>query len=353
VTAETFRRGCARCDWSTVQDSRAEARAALETHAADAAHPLCSICRQSLSVLMEGTCMGCVGRVRAKLRDAVEMFALLPGELVHDRGAERALVMLSPGGYGTSPTAEHAADKGYPWGAPGRRRLPAVWVGDGWVPALEADPWKGTASGLAHPGDPESIAQTLGQWEDGWRTARAELAADTAPTVATAAAYLLPRLSWAGEHHYAFADFADDVRRIHRRLEDTVAWGERPEYSDAPCFDCGALDLRREYGPARVCHHPWPPRLVLPDRRIAAGGVRRLRERRRPGRPVRLEPGGAYRQRMIVWKRDHPCEQGGRADNWECGTCGRAYAPESYWLALRAWYEDRRVLDELIPSEEP
>jgi len=83
MTAETFRRGCARCEWSTVQDTRAEARAALETHAADASHPLCTICRQSLSELMEGTCMGCVGRVRAKLAEVVEMFGLLPAELVH------------------------------------------------------------------------------------------------------------------------------------------------------------------------------------------------------------------------------------------------------------------------------
>lgn len=305
-------RRCKRCDWTTT-GTRGDTRAEAETHAARAQHPLCCICHRSLDQEVEQTCPGCVTRVRERLADILVLYALLPAELEHGR-AETALVMSAPGG---QAQAIH------------------VTVPDGmsWAEFVDAHPdwWHTTAHGLQLPTDPESVSQTLGQWEDDWRGLRGtrpipvdgptvNLAAGRNTwTVSGATAYLNINLTWAADNHPAFAHFAADVRRLHRRLENVTATGDRPDRDEVDCFDCGQERLEREFAPANPCPHkppmaPWPPS---------------------PPGPWRFDAIAHERQ----WRAGHSCDQGGRRDLYVCAACGRRYTPAEYWLARKALYE--------------
>lgn len=310
-------RGCARCDWNTT-GTRLEVRADAETHATATGHLLCCICHRSLERGVEQTCPDCVTRVRERLADILVLYALLPAELEHAR-ADDALVMGSPGGLAQ---AIHVA------------------VPDGmtWQEFVDANPdwWHTTAHGLQLPSDPESVSQTLGQWEDDWRGMRGTrpITVD-GPTVNLAAgrntwtvsgttAYMNINMSWAADNHPAFPYFAADVRRLHRRLENATATGERPDRDEVDCFDCGQERLEREFAPANPCQHK-PPLLAWPPTENT------------PWAPV--EPVVHYAERDRVWRRGHSCDQGGRRDLYVCAACGRRYTPAEYWLARKALYE--------------
>lgn len=297
-TELTFRRGCARCQWSTTAETRAEAKTAAEDHAAGAAHPLCCICHRSLPVGPDQTCLPCMARVRERLADLLVLYALLPAELAHSARPEAALVMLAPGGQAMAATFQ-------------------VPNGQTWEEFVEANPtwWQTTGHGLQLPSDPESVAQTLGQWEDDWRGLQARLPAQTSATVSSASAYLNINLDWAAQHHPAFGEFAADIRRLHRRLENATAEGERPDRSEVDCFDCGQERLERDFKPARPCPHKPPPAPYVG--------------------PWRFDP----KQHDRAWRAGHSCDQGGRVDVYTCGACGREYKPAEYWIAMRAAIE--------------
>lgn len=354
------RRVCARldCAWQVDADTRNEAQAELALHAADTGHWLCCICSRSLPYLDSYTCLGCIGRTKRRLRDIVDLYALLPAELRHhrtinesrsvtDNGALDILVMLGPGSNGgvhPTPSAlgDLVTDQPYPYGAPGRRRLPRrptgvevdvpfgplldgqtrhpLPTGAGWAAVEEHAYWHSDSHGLNLHTDPESIWQTLSQWEDDWRRLRAQRPQlNTFETLAGIVDYLTRLTDWAGNNHPDFPSFVEDLRRIHRALEDAAAHGDRPERSDAPCFRCGNRDLERAYRPAVPCPHPPDP---YPELDI-------------PWAP----PAGTIRQWIIDWRATHECDQGGRTEVWACRTCGRVYPPKEYWLALRATYE--------------
>jgi len=305
---------------------------------------------RSLPPELDQTCYGCVRRLREKITDSLGMFALLPAELLAKR-AETALVMLSPGSNGTAQprcvicgqatplgagmTCRACSRRGtYPWGSPGRQRQPMTYVpataehAAFWEP-IRPDPgtlapWEqSTGHGLHLRDDPYPPATVFGWWEDDWRGLLGAPAALVVATMASTTNYLLMHLSWAAQNHPAWLDFADDVRDIHRRLEDATSHGERMDRSDAPCLDCDATELRRAYAPPDRCDHapyafPWWHRLL-----------------QRQWFEQHVGPDGSG------------CDQGGLRQVWECGACGRRYEPAEYWRAVHQRYWDQRAAQDL------
>lgn len=328
----SYLRGCARCDWKVDADTRPEARVQAALHADRAAHPLCELCGRSLPAALDVTCYGCIHRARVRLAEIVELFALLPAELLYGRSLSLlarvphtdpallhqqidVLVMLAPGSTGTA-WPEHLqpapANLGY---------------GETYDYPFEL---RSPQHGMNLDSDPENPAVVLGQWEDDWRAHRGETERTAPATVAGSANYLMPRLGAAAQQHPAFGDFVDDLRRLHRSLEEATAHGERPERSEAPCFECGQPDLQRAYRPADACDHAPPGRIVL--NYLARDGLPLISYD---------EPVGAYRHRVIRWRELHSCDQGGRTLVWTCRSCGREYEPRDYWLAVRALLEQQ------------
>lgn len=127
--------------------------------------------------------------------------------------------------------------------------------------------------------DAPSVAFELARWAQDWALVRGEPA--PVADVATSLGWLRNRLPWAGAHHRGFAEFALDVKRLRRHLERVTGLEDRPERAGVPCFDCRG-DLERPYG------------------------------------------------------------RSGRADDWTCRRCRRAYDQASYLLAVRASLEEAR-----------
>ena len=90
-------------------------------------------------------------------------------------------------------------------------------------------------------GEVEPPEQMLVTWEDDWREIRNHRTEEIA-TLTAAAAYLDEHLAWAAQHHDAFDDFANDIRRQVGRLEDVLHAGER-KGKTVPCIWCkGTID---------------------------------------------------------------------------------------------------------------
>lgn len=231
-----MRYGCRRCDWRPDRDDATPHRDQLAEHAADTGHPLCIVCGGGLAVAELQTCAECVATTRARLAEIVERYALLPGEFGHATATPP-----------DAPGAAHSDETRLPGGdvlamlaggSQGRSQIRGVPMPDGTRSTEhEAD---------ERPGDPASIAYELGRWEDEWRLTRREPAAPGPATVWGAAHYLNARLGWAANHHDTFDEFADEMRRLLRRMQDVTGASQRPQVG-VPCFDCGA-DLVREYG---------------------------------------------------------------------------------------------------------
>jgi hypothetical protein len=312
ITAEPHTRRCLRCDWTGTADTWGEARDLAVDHAVAAEHWLCALCLRSLPAELEQTCYGCVARTKTRLADIVDLYALLPAELTDGQGhilsADRpqhdpirvdVLAMLGPGSAGTAWPRRH-------WPVP---------LDLGYDETYNSPPLRSPQHGMNLPSDPVSVAAQLGSWEDDWRTHRAEPAASQSATVAGAANYLMARLGQAAQDHPAFADFADELRDMHRALEAATARGDRFEHSDAPCFDCGQRDLTRSFRPPDPCDH----------------------------QPAAY--GSWHRLLQAQWREQHQCDQGGLDETvWVCRTCGREYVPRDYWLAVTAYYETRAAM---------
>ena len=294
----TFTRSCRRCDWRTQTDTPDQARANLTDHATASGHPLCIICGTSLHPDENQTCAKCVARTRGHLAGILTLFALLPAHLGQLTGRDYARAPKS--------TEDEFA-------LPGGTVLGMLAAGSSHHGPDERD------------SDPESVAHTLGSWEDDWRSVRKEPAAPGPDMVQTAHDYLMVRLSWAGQHHPAFDEFAADLRRVHRRLELVTAEDRPTERAPVKCFDCGQARLEREYRDPRPCPHVPPPSAGQPQHEYAAF--------------------------LRSWRAAHVCEQGGRVDVWSCRVCGRTYRPEEYRLAvvarLQARAEERRDAGEI------
>lgn len=273
---------CRRCEWAP-DASEGPPRTQLAGHAAEAGHPLCILCVTSLPVDRPQTCLPCLAGVRRDLSAVVDLYALLPaamaGSIYGQPGAPRD---GDPSGERTIPGGDRLAMLG-----PGSRGLAHVWDD-------ELD---------ERSDDPESVAFELGRAEDDWRLTRGEPAAEVAGTVASATAYLMPRLGWAADHHPAFDEFATDVRRLLGRLRTATATDDRPERG-APCLSCGAT-------------------------------LERKRSERKPGHGCR-----GHHDRCAYPLEPHGCaDTGGLVDEWRCPRCRRTYALEEYALTMRSRWQ--------------
>jgi hypothetical protein len=192
------------------------------------------------------TCDKCVGWVRRTLIRVEQLYALLPYELAGRAGAS------------TPPDPSGVrGDNGH---MPGGDIL--VMLGPG------SASWHDTP-------DVDSVLGLLQRWDTGWRITFHDDAATDPATVTACSLYLLRRLAKAAqEPACCFDEFADDIARMHDRLE--LALRVSPQRSPVPCITCGHRRLERP-----------PPR------------------------------------------------DDGRAFEWQCGRCHRNYTDADYWMAMR------------------
>ncbi|MGH3496301.1 MAG: hypothetical protein ACRDP1_02400 [Nocardioidaceae bacterium] len=222
------------------------------------------------------TCPVCVGEARDNLNTITTLAAHLPHQAVH-RGVDSAAAMAA--GPAADPEAwQHRALSAITGRvcrcATRGRGCPRDWP----TPAPCPD-----EAYLSDCRDELHPLWVLGMWESDWRQVF-DQPTGLRVTVGRAAAYLARQLAYAAAHHDGFDEFAADVDRCRRWLEDVLYAGARDEATAAPCFRCGG-------------------RLV---RRVAA----------RTGRSL-----------------------GGREDTRRCRRCGQVYDETSYWLAVRAHAE--------------
>ena len=192
------------------------------------------------------TCEPCVGWVRRTLIRVEQLYALLPSELAGRAGASLPM----------DPSGIHGDTDPMPGGDV------LVMLGPGSV-AWHSDPV-----------DIDSVLGVLERWDRDWRITFAESAATDPATVTGCSLYLLRGLARAAQQHHAFEEFADDMRRLHDRLELALRAG--PQRSPVPCITCGHRRLER----------PEP-------------------------------------------------RHDGRVFEWQCGRCHRNYIVEEFWMAMR------------------
>jgi hypothetical protein len=92
-----------------------------------------------------------------------------------------------------------------------------------------------------------SIASTLASWVDDWIAIRGQHEHMPRQTVTALADWLDNRLDWAAEHHPAFDDFADEIRRLHSQTRVALEITDpRPQLCvGVPCRHCDLLALFR------------------------------------------------------------------------------------------------------------
>lgn len=189
------------------------------------------------------TCPECVGAVREDLIEIRDLCThlrerALTGSNTHGR---RFASMRLPGGDPlvlVAPVSEGSEDQ--------RKR---------WETTTDDD--RGHLASLELPSDPESPALTLGTWEDDWRKL---IGHEAGPRFdyAKSVGYLLGQLTWAAQRHLAFDEFARDMRRVRRHLEDKLADGERAEVTRTPCLNCGTRLIKVYADKAKDDHHKCP-----------------------------------------------------------------------------------------------
>lgn len=252
---------CRRCEWEPGEDST------LDQHAREAAHPLCRVCSRSLTDIEPACCDRCIRQHRTLLAEVVAMTVELPEHLGHPQGqGERsnetpmpggdALVLMGPGG--TGQALSRSGDRAH----------------------------------LADNANDESMSAewTLSTWAADWSETRG---IEPGP-MPSPWAYLSRYADWAAQQHPAYAEYVEDLRSLHARLERATGRHRKPRLAGAPCFEC--------HGP-----------LVHP---LGSDGLERLDPT--TGLPVA-----------------------------ECRSCGRNYSPQAYRLALAhaAELASRREVD--------
>jgi hypothetical protein len=294
--------GCARCDWQPVREV-GWAREQRAMHADRAGHPLCIVCSRSLRREELRTCERCLSRTREHLAGIALMYDELPSHLR----------VVSGSAWG----ATRGGSDGRP--LPGGDVLALLG------PGHEGRREDGTTS---KTGDPVSVAFELSWWHEEWQDAREERAAvarahGVRAVVRQAVGYLERHSRWAAQHHPGFAQYAQDLRRLHARLERATGRAGRREVAEAECFDCGG-DLVRQLKNGTRCGHVHPP---FPPEAIVPLGIRfTIEERRR-----------LHAWHLDRWEATHGrCEQGGFEDRWTCAWCGALYDWTRYLQALRA-----------------
>jgi hypothetical protein len=105
-------------------------------------------------------------------------------------------------------------------------------------------------------GDPEPPLLVLANLEDIWRDTLGQPKAEGRATIRGSAAYLDQQLTWAAQRpDIDMPDFAATLRRMRRRLEDTLQDGKRSE-TGAPCISCGTELTHRANDRQDTCDCP-------------------------------------------------------------------------------------------------
>jgi len=266
-------------------------------------HEHCAVCtRAHLDEDHPRTCMPCLDRVRTDLGQIMQLAAL----------AEQRLDNWWPG---VSPGTPTDGGRGNEPPLPGGDLL--VLVGPGSVG--DADP---THHLDERRNDPTSVVGELAGWEEWWRRAQHQHAAETVPVLSRVMGYLGLHLTWAAQHQEQFAEFATSVRRIRGRLEVELRDGHAPMRGVA-CFDCGTVLVRPMQDAA-----PLPCRHLLEAQRAGWS----------PG--VWIQTLASYPE---LGAEHAACDQGGLEDRWHCPRCRRIYSDREYWFAVRAAISSEEV----------
>jgi hypothetical protein len=168
----------------------------------------CVLCRHPLEATEKRTCLACVAEVRRDLDQIDRTWDLLPNMLGRTSSGS-PFVLTGGGSYDQSAI-------------PGGDLL--VMLADG-----------GHGDGL--PSDPPPVRFELVWW-------CRELGADGPPSsVHAAATWLSTRIGWAAEHHPAWQDMVEALRRLLRRLQQVTHTSPDPE-KGPPCPECRETLLR-------------------------------------------------------------------------------------------------------------
>lgn len=249
-----------------------------------------------------GTCAECLADARETLHGIARMCGALPAEVEHRGIGGEAMVLLGP-------TADPEAI-GHVEASIAAGRLPSDYLD--------------SADHELHP------LFVLGSWDMVWRDALEHDETDRL-TVATAVDYLDRQMTYmAGYEHVPFEDFARNLRDCHAHIEAVVHDGVSRE-EGAPCMSCGAM-LRKPSAERRDCKHQTPARRWLDVLRTYPEIRAHVTEER------------AAREACVA------CDQGGRADVWECPKCKRRHSEDQYRFAVMQlhreeaeWLTDREM----------
>lgn len=101
-----------------------------------------------------------------------------------------------------------------------------------------------------------SAATVLDFWVRDWADLRGEhlpeIGGERSPAL-TLANWLLDRLDWARQHHYALDEFAADVQQLSSALYGLAGYGAaRPKLMEAPCPGCHLLTLTQCYEESNI-----------------------------------------------------------------------------------------------------
>jgi hypothetical protein len=248
---------CARCDFVGDADSP------LADHATSSGHWLCGSCGRSLADTdPRMSCESCLTAARSNLAGILVMWQELPAHL---RTVAGSALGGTRGGSDGHPLPGGSVLALLGPGSPGvaARRLTKTDVARG------LDGREHGVDNLAE--DAPSVAWSLATWEDDWRHTRGDDPAMTGSSVSrvvqSAAHYLDVHARWAANNHGAFDEFADDLRKLHSRLEVATHRLRRPTKLGADCFDCGGDLIRRvtdegleeEHATCVVCKQQYEP----------------------------------------------------------------------------------------------
>lgn len=304
---------CARCNWRPEDDET------LEEHAEAASHPLCSACEKSLPSDRPRVCRDCQDANGALLAEILDLWRELPDHL-SEHAAERlpggdALVLNGPGARGAQGSDD-----------PELRKL----IDDNRM------------------SDTPSVAWTLVSWADDWRRVRDEEDRDRdsvsghAALVLDAHAYLTDHAAWAAAEHWAWAEYAADIKHLHGALLWATGRHRQPTRLGVLCFACRGKLVYRIVREQDAEPAPARPRWWLAKDVFG---------------PV---DAGEYARR-------HLGTAGLEEENATCRDCGLTYTPAALLLAQRAAVEDAqwqvdddgtrwatpRALAEWLPRPEP
>lgn len=195
---------CQRCDFRTdPDDAETSERDQLGQHAQAADHPLCQVCRRSLTLSEIRTCDRCVQATRDNIDSITDDFARLEA-VIEGSGYQNqpiiggtAMVIVAGGNIEGGGPEDHIAFK-----------------------------------------DPIDPLAVLEHNERDWRLRFGHGRGDDQATVAGCGAYLLRWLRLAARTHPTFDDFATEIAALAGSLARTTGTANLPAKATAKCIDC-------------------------------------------------------------------------------------------------------------------